>query len=171
VVGISAFLVILVLALGSCLYFYGGMKQYVRAVVVIKRMPVEGQKVAWDEFSGTDPRGAQRGILAGSWMGKVWVWSTKGLKSYEVDEYTVYSLFNGCSDEVRAKLNRGEKNAIQKGIYRDFTMWQKQAKVGDYVAVYTAKPENGGVEGNLREIYDYNFWLFMHTGIDLECTK
>jgi len=133
--------------------------------------PEKDRSKAWAEFRGTDQRGAERGILAGTSGGRVWVWSGWRLHSYIADQYTIYSWFDGCSDEVRAKLNAGKANVIERLLFHDMQQWMGQARVGDYVAVYKARPENGGVEGNLREIYAYNFWLFMGKGIDTECAK
>jgi hypothetical protein len=100
----------------------------------------------------------------------VWIWNAHGLKSFVVDEFTIYSLFDGCSDEVRTKLNMGI-NGITRNMVTSFSDWKNGANAGDYVTVYIAKPENGGIEGNLREIYDYNFWLFLNNKIDIQCAK
>ncbi len=169
-VGILVLLFTIGIGVTFYLYQYGGLKQYIRAISLINKMPEEEKKKSWDQLNGTDPRGVERGILAGSWLGRVWIWRVKGIRSYGVDEYSVYSLFDGCSDDIRVKLNKGE-NAISKVLYSDFESWDARAKAGDYVAVYTTKPEQGGIVGNMREIYTYNFWLFMRKGIDSECAK
>lgn len=153
------------------LYHSTGLKHYVRAISLINKMPEEARQNSWGDFTGTDQRGAKRGILAGAWIGRVWVWTTDGLKSFAIDENSIFSHFDGCRAEVRAKLNQGRKYAIEQEIYNNIKEWRGKAKAGDYVAVYVASAENGGTAGNLREIYDYNFWLFMNTEIDKECAK
>lgn len=171
---VSVFLVfgiICLMIVSALLYFKAGLSAYIRVNTVIKSMSSEEQRVAREEFYGTDQRGVERGIFAGIWMDKVWVWQRAGLKSFAVDNDSVYSWFDGCRDDIRARLNKGEANVIQRLIYTDLVSWSKQVRVGDYVVVYPAIPENGGTAGNLREIYAYNFWLFMHKGIDTECAK
>jgi len=164
---------VVVLVGGAAGYMYerGGLKEYNKAVKVINTMPEEDRDKSWGEFAGVDQRGGERGILAGAWMGRVWVWQASGLKAYKVDKDTMYSVFDGCREDVREKMNKGVGNVIQREIFNDVQEWKKRTKTGNYVAVYVALPGNGGVEGNLREMYDYNFWLFMNTGIDRECEK
>ena len=70
------------------------------------------KKQIWDELAGTNQRGAERGFFAGTWFGRIWNWRTSGLNYYKIDEFTVYSMFDGCSSEVREKLNKGENDAI-----------------------------------------------------------
>ena len=60
---------------------------------------------------------------------------------------------------------------IGREIITDFEIWRQRAKVGDYVRVNLTKPNAGGVVGNMREIYTYNFWLFMHDGAEARCAK
>ena len=45
------------------------------------------------------------------------MWNAHGLRSFAVDDFTIYSLFDGCSDETRARLKRGERNAKGVVIY------------------------------------------------------
>jgi len=170
--GILVFILVLLIGGVLCLYQFGGLRSFVRVLRVINTMePQDKKEKAWEEFSGTDPKGAQRGILAGSALGRVWVWTAKGLKYFVVDENTIYSWFDGCNEEVRAKLNSGAANVIERVLDNDLKSWRKKAQIGDYVVVYVARPKEGGVTGNLREIYTYNFWLFMGKVIDIECAK
>lgn len=168
--------VLIFLAIGligfAYLYQFAGLRQYFRAVEVIKTTTPEEERIkVIEDFYGTDPRGAERGILAGSGLGRVWIWSGRGLKSYKVDENSIYSWFDGCREDVRARLNKGEANVIQGIIDTNMQNWSEKVQVGDYVAVYPTLSGAGGVEGNLREIYAYNFWLFMRRGIDRQCAK
>lgn len=164
-------IVFIVIVFVGFLYQWAGLKYYVRALIVINKMPVAERNLAWNEFSGTDQRSVERGILAGTWMNRVWIWKSTGLKSFAVDKYSIYSWFDGCSDTVKAKLKFGASNAIETVRYTDINSWRNKYKVGDYVAVFSTRSDQGGTKGNLREIYDYNFWLFMKKGIDTECAK
>lgn len=159
------------------LYQWGGLNYYLRAVKLM-RQEVPGMREdlmieARNEFYGTDLRGAERGILAGTWFGKVWVWNNGWLKFYTVDDNSIYSWFDGCSEGGKAALKKGVSiaNVVEKQIFTDINKWRGLAKPGDYVTVYRATPENGGVLGNLREIYAYNFWFFLRRGIEVECAK
>lgn len=171
ILGIVSVVLVLLLSLAGNLYFYGGLKQYVRATSVINNLPEEDKNLGWQDLKLTDAREGRGGILAGTWFGKVWTWSADGLQAYAVDDYSIYSFFDGCSDEPRSRLKRGERNAITRSIYKLMDDWRTVVKPGDYVVVYLAQPEEGWVTGNLREIYGYNFWLFLKRGIDIQCAK
>jgi len=171
VVGIVVVVLALILSLSFYLYKFGGLREYIRTITVINSLSDEEKKLATSEMTGTDLRGAERGILAGSWFGRVWMWNSYGLRSFVVDEFSVYSIFDGCSDDARDRLKMGLKNAINTEISTSYTRWKERAKTGDFVTVYVALPESGGTLGNLREIYSYNFWLFLPVGIDAQCAK
>ena len=109
--------------------------------------------------------------MAGNKFDRIWVWGTGGLRSFKTDEYSVYSRYDGCNPEILAKLNAGESGVIEREIDTDFYSWRQKAKTGDYVRVFVATPEMGGKEGNLREIYTYNFWLFLQRGMEVRCAK
>lgn len=168
-------LVLFVVCLSGFVYLYqfAGLRQYWRAVHIIKTTtPEENRIKVAEEFYGTDLKGVERGILAGSWMGRVWVWKGSGLKSYTVDENSIYSWFDGCSEDVKSKLRAGEGGGvIAQVIDADLNSWREKAVVGDYVVIYLVPSGVEGEEGNLGEIYAYNFWMFMGKGIDAECVK
>jgi hypothetical protein len=166
-------IVVVVFCIGGMLFLYNfaGLRQYMRANNLMNNMPPDEKNKAQSEFFGTNQRGAQNGILAGSWMGRIWMWGVSGLQSFTIDEYSVFSFFDGCSDDKMERLNKGERDVITRAVYSDIDEWRGKSKIGDYVVVYVTKVENGGKVGNLREIYDYNFWLFLSNGIDNECAK
>ena len=171
---LSIFLVLfLVVVLTVFIYLLtmGGLKEYVRAIVLINKMDDAKKSEVWSEFSGTDARGAERGLLAGTWLDRVWVWTSTGIKSYKTDMFSVYSLFDGCSDKVIISRKNGERNAIRKSLYTDLSLAFNYASPGDYVVIYVGKPANDGEMGVLREMYIYNFWLFMNDKMDIECGK
>ncbi len=163
------------------LYFETGLKQYLRARVEIGRIAEEQtRREALEEFGWYAPGQSYGGILAGDFFGKVWVWGVKGLRSFAVDEYSVYSWYDGCSEEVLTRFKETDWETapsslvgeiIRRELTTDIAAWLQRARVGDYVRVYLATPERGGWEGNLREIYAYNFWLFMSWGMEARCEK
>lgn len=165
------FVVVLILLVFVGAYLYGsaGGRYYVRARTVINQIPntYEREKTL-SEFKGYGNYG---GILAGSWLDRVWVWGMDGLRSFKTDEYSVYSWHDGCNPKVLAQLNAGEAGVIEREIDTDLHSWSQKSKTGDYVRVFIATPEMGGKEGNLREIYTYNFWLFLQRGMEVRCAK
>jgi hypothetical protein len=117
-------------------------------------------------------RGAEWGILAGNYLGKVWVWGAAGLVSYPVDNNSVYSIFDGCSEEIKAQFRAGNPKAeLGQEIINDYEGWQKRARTGEYVVVYKVAENQGGMVGNLKELHLYNFWPFWPAGIDRRCEK
>lgn len=168
---ISVFFLVISSTISIYLFIRGGLKEYIRAIVLINTLPDAKKSEVWSEFSGTDARGAERGLLAGVWFDRVWVWTSIGIKSYRTDKFSVYSTFDGCSNPVMISRKNGERNAIRKNLYTDLDLVSKYIKAGDYVVVYLTQPGNGGTVGNLREMYTYNFWLFMNDKMDIECGK
>lgn len=147
-------------------------KHYYRATKLIEALPVDQVRDnARTDFYGTDPDKVYGGIYAGSIMDRVWVWGKGGLRSFVVDNNSVYSWFDGCNDSVLAKLNAGVSGAINGDITTIFEDWKMKVSVGDYVKVYIAQENMGGKKGSLREIYAYNFWLFLPVGMEERCAK
>lgn len=168
IVGVVVFALVL---MSYSFYQLSGLKQYVKAVQKIDLLDSQDNQRAREEFYGTDLRGVQRGIFIGYGYERVWVWSNNFVKSFKVDKDSFYSWFDGCNDESRALLNSGKANVIKQVVYKDVQPWLEKVKMGDYVAVFPTQYDQGGQVGNLREVYAYNFWLFLGKGIDEECAK
>ncbi|MDD2921341.1 MAG: hypothetical protein PHQ36_03570 [Anaerolineales bacterium] len=164
---------LLFISVGVCLYQFAGLRQYFKSLRIIYFSPTSEIRVStWKEFIGPDTEWVYGGILAGSWFNRIWVWGGKGLQSFTVDENSVYSWYDGCNEAVLSQLNQGASGkVIGREIITDMNIWRERAKVGDYVRVNLTKPDTGGAIGNLREIYDYNFWLFMPSGMEARCAK
>ncbi len=165
---------------GAWLYFETGLKQYLRTRAEIGRIAEEQtRREALEEFGWYAPGQLYGGMLAGEFFGRVWVWGVKGLRSFAVDEYSVYSRFDGCSPEVLKRLNEADWEAgearpgeiIRREMDTDLGAFLGKAKAGEYVRVYLAMPEMGGRAGRLRELYAYNFWLFMPWGMEARCGR
>lgn len=164
------FVAIVLVVLGY-LFIFRGLGAYVRMNIAANRLPEKERQLAINELRGTNGRGAESGAYAGVWLDRVWVWTKDGLKSYLTDKYSVFSIFDGCSDDVRKAVRMGTKDAIRRTLFSDFGDWTMQAGIGEYVVVYRTKPDQGGTPGFLREIYLYNFWEFLPRGIDIQCAK
>lgn len=165
--------VFLLISVGIFLYSFAGLGYYLKSLWIIYQSPsAEIKASSWSQFAGPDSESGYGGILAGSLRDKIWVWGGKGLRAFTVDENSVYSWYDGCNEEVLAQLNQGASGkVIGRDIITDMNIWRHRAKAGDYVRVKLTKPGAGGIEGNLREIYTYNFWLFMHDGAEARCAK
>ena len=155
------------------LYQFAGLGYYLKALRVIYQAPtVQIKQETWNQFKGPDPKWVYGGILAGSWFDKIWVWGSQGLRVFTVDQYSIYSWFDGCDPEIMARLDAGASGAIiHRDIDTDINVWRGKARVGDYVRANLTPPGFSGVVGNLRELYDYNFWLFVQSGMEARCAK
>ena len=144
VIGVFALFAILTAVFGY-LYHYGGLKQYFAMIGVVNNLPSEEQIEMYTELTGANKRGGEYGVLAGNWFGRVWIWQIGRLKHIKTDQYTAYSYFDGCREDVRARMNRGERSVIQQEIFTEIDKWQEKAQVGDFVTVYLANPANGSL--------------------------
>lgn len=148
------------------LYQYAGLKYYVKAVNFIHRLNGAEKNQVSEEFSGIS-KGLYSGILAGVWKGKltgIWIWSRYGLRFFRTDQYSIYSFYDGCIAPIIDKK-------IPRLISFNIEEWASLVKVGDFIEIMVANKENGGTIGNLREVWGYNFWIFMHKTMDQSCIK
>lgn len=152
---------------------YAGYHNYQRAMKTIEAItdPSEGEE-AWREFGGYH-EAMYGGMLVGTLGRGVWVWGREGLRHYRIDPYTVFSAFDGCNPEILAHLEAGEAGAIERKVTTDIKEWRTRVRAGDYVRAYPTTQahlsDSVGTVGNLREIYGYNFWLFMRWGMEERC--
>ena len=153
------------------LYFSAGLKEYLGAVMTIKRLPSEESSVAWDNFLTIGEPNLYGGILAGFWNNKVWVWGRSGLRAFRVDNDSVYSFFSACAPEILAKTEKGEAVSVGRSIYTVADEWLIWVKRGNYVTVAQATEGSGGVEGNLREVYGYDWRVFMPGDLQKQCAN
>ena len=162
---------ILVLFTGvELLYQFGGLKYYLQAIVYVNNLPEQTKKIVSDEFYGTDPN-IYTGILAGVWGGKIWVWGRSGLKYFNTDKDSTYSFTNGCTRDVLHPADTTKTFKIERQVYFDISEWEAEVKPGNFVAVLIADKNSGGILGNLREVYAYNWWIFMQKDMQTECVK
>lgn len=152
---------------------YRGYTHYARMAQTIEAIEEPAQREqAWEQLHGNDPR-VYGGVLFATLPGHIWVMGAEGVRHYQTDNYTAYSSFDGCSPAILARLNRGEVGAVERQVTERMEAWREQVKIGDYVRAYPTNvqhlTESAGTEGNLREIYAYNFWLFMPTNMEERC--
>jgi len=154
----------------ALLYQFTGLKYLVRATGYINTLPSQEKKNrAWNDFNGTISKEYYSGILAGSWRDKIFVWGRDGLHTFTVDQYSVYSFIDTCSDAYKKSI----QNKSKKVREIDFVMskWRKKVHQGDFVSIVVAGVKHGGTLGNLREIYTYNRWPFVQGDLEVQCAK
>lgn len=150
-----------------------GYDDYHRALGVIDSIKNETEKEqVTKEFLGYEER-MYGGMLLATLPGHVWVMGRDGVRHFRTDMDSVYSSFDGCNEQVLSRLLSGEAGVIERAVTTKMHKWRESVKLGDYVRVYVTTEEQvedaRGVVGNMREIYGYNFWLFMRWGMEERC--
>lgn len=153
------------------LVFVTGGNHFWRAMRLIYTSPKENRSQMKTDLFATENQDVYGGILAGVARGKVWVWGKSGLKSFVIDQYSVYLYKDRCSDSAREKIVKGVPDDTYTMIVASLDLWQSKARQGDYVVVRIAASENGGTPGNLREIHAYNYWAFLRGDINILCAR
>lgn len=168
----SYLLLLFVFALFAIIYLFyqSGLVYYARATYYISNLDGEDRQKASDEFFVNLPY-VFRGTLAGFWGGKIWVWGNSILKSFEVDNNTVYSYTDGCKPEILNPEDLTKKLTINRDVMIDYASWKKLSSVGDYITIRIADGRGGTKEGNAREVYLSNFWPFMFKDMQTQCKK
>lgn len=169
---IGLVVVLLLLVGGGWVWMYGGLKDFLRAKEAIRALPLEQQSVAENDFIGAKDPYLYGGILAGvstSIFPSVWVWGKDGLRYFRIDEYSVYSYFSVCNEEVLNSFDKNEMLTIDRSIDTDLSVWRKKVRVGQFITIMIARSENGGTLGNLREAKAHDWWVFLPTNIRKQC--
>ncbi len=174
---LSITLLLTLLFLGLFFWFIWnrhGLKEFAHIVTAINNLPQEQQVSSKSIFwKNSDPY-LYSGILAGintNLIPGIWVWGSKGLKYFHTDNYSVYSYFKICNDKSIQAFEKKEKFEVNREIDTDLKDWKNKVKNGQYVYVTIAKPENGGILGNLREIRAHDWMAFMPIDIKKQCGK
>lgn len=157
------------------LYQVFGLRYYIRNIIEINNLDEETKSWASNYFYTADER-TYRGTLAvvnTRGRGSVWVWGKQGLRRFIVDSDTVYSFYRTCDAKILNNLKgNGGISIDDREIYTDIQSWNVDVTQGMFVDVNISTQENGGVIGNLREIYAYDSpWPFMPISLDELCKK
>lgn len=163
-VGVAVLVFFIIGGIGIWLYSAAGLKEFLAVIGEIKRLPQEQEALAWDNFFNLGEPNLYGGTLAGFWGDKVWVWGKRGLRSFQPDEFSVYSFFSACTPEIAAKIQENKPFSLKRSVETEFESWKEKAKRGQYATVLIAAKENGGTAGNLREVYGYDWRPFMPKG-------
>lgn len=172
-VALGVLLLLLVLGLGL-VYQFGGLKNYVLATREISKLSDDQRDRALQNFNGRIGENGYRGMLGyvnkiGS--GGLWIWGKNGPKYFSADEYTVYSIFTGCSDQIlNAKPEDGEIEVARR-VYTNVSEWSRDIKNGSYVTIFLAGEGNGGNIGKIREIWAFDWWNFLPKSMGELCAK
>lgn len=152
-------------------YQYGGLRYYVRANWFIAKMSSQNVKIrAWSDFYGDKEVNLFGGIYIGNVFNRIFIWGIGGLLVFTVDQWSVFRYSDACTLEIASKISAGagKQNEI---IIFDFNDWITKVKQGDFIVVLTAGKNNGGVYGNLRQAYTFNYWPFIQNDIQTQCKK
>ncbi len=171
VIGVAVSVIVLLTGLFAWLYNSAGLKEYLGAIVAIRRLPNEQATKAWDNFFTLNEPDLYGGILAGYAGGKIWIWGRSGLRAFQPDSNSVYSSFLACLPETLAKANKGEPVTVDRKIFLDLNEWSARVEEGSYVTITKATEGNGGIKGNLREAYGYDWWVFLPGILSKQCAK
>jgi len=172
-------LLLIIGIVASWLYGEAGLKEYLEMRRVVSKLSGEQREEAEASF-GDGESGFYGGALAGVWQGKVWVWGKRGLRSFEVDEYSAYSYFSICEkissipvevEELLIELDEPYEFTVDRSVDGELAVWKARVKKGDHVSVLIAGEEHGGTKGNLREMYSYDWWVFAPVMIKEQCKR
>lgn len=164
--------VVLFLVLGGLLFYkYSGLNYYVRVVSLINKMPIEEDRTkVWNDFAVNTTGQSYAGIYAGYLGSKVWIWGERGLRGFAVDQYSVYTFIDGCSEEAFKIIEKNTEGnlSFKRSISFDIESWLAKVKTGDYVIMILA--QDGNV-GHLREIVARDFYPFIQQNPREQCVK
>ncbi len=165
---------VILLAGFGVLYSFFGLKEYISVATKISKLTAEQQKKAQDIFYYAGGTNGYSGIIAAvitKGRPGVWVWGRKGIKFFEVDEFTVYMLFAVCNEDNYKLMDERKSFSPKNIISPDLSDWKNLVKIGQYVGLTKAVAENGGNIGKVREIKAYDWYLFFQSNIKAQCLK
>lgn len=162
---------ILLVSVGLFFVFVTGGNQYLRAMQLIYTAPQTSRDKMKVDLFATDNKNTYGGIYSGVFRGKVWIWGRSGLKSFAVDQYSVYIPVDGCSETALNNAKKPVPDRVPDTIITTIDSWQKMTRTGDYIVVIITPPGTGGTVGNLREIHSYNYWPFLRGPMEVLCAK
>lgn len=155
------------------IYQYGGGKYLIRVNEEIRKLEEQERTNARTKLYGLHQDNQYSGILMkivkGEYVG-VWVWGGLGLRYFRGDEFSVYTFFNGCKEEILRPKEVGKPVPVGY-VVSGGEEWGKSAQVGDFVKILITEEGRGGTVGNLREIYTYDWWLFLPGSMEKLCVK
>ena len=153
------------------LFYFFGLRDYINVIASIDKLGLDDKKSAQSQFFISDDGVKYSGTLAHVSNNRIWVWTNYKLKSFKVDQYSVYSFYSACSAIQGEDFSTQGKFSVSRSVDSKISDWKKKTKVGNYINLWLTTKEKGGTVGNLREIYGYDWWVFMPTDIKKQCEK
>ena len=144
---VVAFVIVIGLLLGFyCLYRYGGLKYYLKALRYVDDHPS-----VWSDFYGNREKQVYGGIIA--WVsGKgVWIWGRSGLTYFRGEEDSDYNRLISCRGEG------GNPSLRSIETYESLGDWGRDYYPGDYVFVNY----ESGWPGKIRKGWSADHWVFI----------
>lgn len=127
---------------------------------------------AINDFYGAS--GEYKGVLAGVDSlngGGVWVWRNYLPERFPVDQYTVYSLFNGCANLSPAPVKSGETKQINQYNTQNVREWLAKVKPGQFVELIFTQAGQGTTVGVVREVRVYSWQVFLPISLEDQCAN
>lgn len=165
-----AFLIFLTL-IGA---YFTKLGDFVSVMIRIGQLPSEQRAKAEQMFYAGGGADGYSGILAyvnRRGHGGVWIWGQAGLRYFASDEFSVYSHYSACNDDVISLIERGEPFSVERMVTAAIDEWGQRAKPGDYIELSIATAAHGGNLGKAREIKGWDWWVFMPVDIKELCAK
>lgn len=155
----------------SVLLFFGtGFNYYLSAKWQLNRLPADRKVEANDEFFTLGEPNLYGGVYAGLFGGKIWIWGRDGLRGFGIDDSVTYSFATRCKSDNVSAASRGQNSQIYRQLFDQTDDWELLMKRGYYITVALYKV-NGIVEPNVREVYGYDWWVYIPSEINKQCEK
>lgn len=171
------FLVVVCVGVLLFLYFFWGLREYMSARTALYALSTDQRMAAVQTFTGSDTPGVwYLGTYAGftnfGGSAKIWMWSNKGLRSFDTDQYSVYSFFNACLPNILQQMGKtGDTVTVDRSITTNVGEWTNELRRGDYMGVKLTAQDAGGTVGVLREAFAESWWAFMPVDIRSQCAR
>src|SRR3990172_5642386 len=119
-------------------YLTSGLKYYIQALDVVNSLEENNKVLARGYFSVAD-KTVYRGTLAfidKQKEGNVWIWGKRGLKRFKIDQYTVFSLYETCSEKMLNGFRGQGVTLDDRDIYTDINQWSTKLQQGNFIEVW-----------------------------------
>jgi hypothetical protein len=146
------------------LYQFAGLGQYLKIKAEIRQLPSEQAETATNIFNGAELDSEYRGVLGyidQSDEGEILVWGRSGPRYFKADEYTAYSFFNACTEDILSAQPEDGAIPVQRNVHNDVREWAREVQVGDFVSILLTMEGQGGTVGNLREVWAHDWYYFL----------
>lgn len=160
-------LVVVLLAVAYGVYEVAGLRYVIQVNSAISQLSEETKdKVRQNLYYGVEGE-TSSGLLIGVLANKLFIWGEKGIEIYQLASETVYSYFDGCSDEVLGFISQEGSVTVPRFVTAEQEKWKESVERGDFVGVFLSKD---GTK-KAREVWVYNWWNFLPGPMEKLCAR